>query len=81
MSAESPENSDKMVGKRVKKIREALGFSQQEFAGWINRSRSVISKIEIGSRTIRPEEIAAICRRCEVSSDWVLGLRDGAWPS
>jgi ribosome-binding protein aMBF1 (putative translation factor) len=72
---------DKLVGKRVRKIREALGMSQIEFAGWLQHSRSVVSRIESGKRTLRPSEIVEICKQCQVSSEWVLGLRDGAWPS
>ena len=72
---------DKLVGKRVRKIREALGMSQIEFAAWLQKSRSVISRVESGNRSLLPSEIAEICKRGDVSSDWILGLRTGAWPS
>ena len=59
---------------RIKKLRKALGLTQQEFADRIHVKNNTISNYESGSRSLSDAMIASICREFSVSEVW---LRSG----
>jgi transcriptional regulator with XRE-family HTH domain len=59
---------------RIKKLRKALGLTQQEFADRIHVKNNTISNYESGSRSLSDAMIASICREFGVSEVW---LRSG----
>lgn len=62
---------DKVVGKRVRKMRDTLGFSQEEFGLRIGMTRSAISKIEKGWSVVTDKNKLLICQRFGINRDWL----------
>ena len=60
---------------RVKKLKERLGMTQEQFAEYCGISRSSIARYETGAEIsrINAEKIANVCH---VSIDYVLGKND-----
>lgn len=56
---------------RVKKLRESLKLSQEEFGSRIGITRAAISNIEKGSRNMSEQTIKSICREYNVSIAWL----------
>ena len=65
---------NKKIGKRIKKIREDKGLSQQILAERIGLNRVSLSQIENGQRTINAEEISKLAKFFNISSDILLDL-------
>ena len=61
------------VGKRIAKLREAMGMNQLEFANKVHINNSVMNRIEKGIRPIRDDELLAISKCLNVSVDYLLG--------
>lgn len=59
---------------RIREIRNALGYSQSDFAKKISVSRSAICKIESGENSPSEQTIKIICSEFNVNEDW---LRNG----
>ena len=57
----------KEVGKRIAKLRELLGYNQEQYSQKINISRSALSKIEIGERSPSMDLLFEIAGRSGVS--------------
>jgi transcriptional regulator with XRE-family HTH domain len=74
MKKDLPE-SDFSVNERIRKVREAKGLRQDEFADGINMSRTYISTIETNGRVVKDRVIKLICFTYGVSEKW---LRSGA---
>ena len=64
----------KKLSKKIKTIREKLGFSQETLAKELGISRVAISQIENGDRKISAEEIAKLSRVFNVPTDILLNL-------
>ncbi len=64
----------KKLSKKIKTIREKLGFSQEILAKELGISRVAISQIENGDRKISAEEIAKLSRVFNVPTDILLNL-------
>lgn len=62
------------MNERIRKVREALNISQNEFAESLNLKRNSISLIEVGKRNPSDRTISDICRKFNVSEKW---LREG----
>lgn len=62
--------------KRLKEIREENQVSQAELADELLCKQSTIAKWESGEREPSLDIILAICIYFEVSSDFLLGLKD-----
>ncbi len=63
-------------GKRLKKFRADNSLTQQELAKIINVDRSVISKYESGKNLIATYVLYAICKKYNISADYLLGKID-----
>lgn len=61
-----------MINKRIKELRESLHLSQEAFGKSIGLSKSGISNIEKGIRTVRSSYIELICSKYNVSKEWLL---------
>ena len=63
------------IGSRIKKLRQNLDMTQQEFCMRIGLKRNSISLVETNKRNISDQAILSICREFNVNEDW---LRNGA---
>jgi len=64
----------KKIGNRIKEIREREGLSQEDLAKRMEISRVAVSQIENGKRRICTEELIALSRIFNVSTDILLDL-------
>ena len=62
------------LGKKIKKIRDSLGLSQEIIANKLGISRVAISQIENGDRKISAEEILKLSKIFNMPSDVLLDL-------
>ena len=65
---------EKMIGNRVKELREELGLSQPKFGERLGVSRDVISNIELERVEVKDMMINLICKTFNVNPLW---LSDG----
>lgn len=68
------DNFYKKLGIKIKSIREQTGLSQEKLADSLGISRVSLSQVENGERKISAEEIAALARLFNLSSDLLLDL-------
>lgn len=59
------------TGKRIKKAREELGFSQESFSEHLNISRNHLARIEIGLRSASIELLIAISEIANLTLDYL----------
>lgn len=59
------------IGERIKKLRKALGLTQQEFSDRLKVSRSNIATYEVGKNNPADAVISLICREFNVSEAWL----------
>jgi len=62
------------IGKRIKKLRELSGLSQQRLAELLNLQRTTISQVENGERKICAEELVKLSEVFNISIDSLLDL-------
>lgn len=62
---------------RIKKLRKALGLTQQEFASRLNIGRGTLANYEVGRNEPIDAVITLICQTFNVNEDW---LRNGNGP-
>ena len=62
------------MNERIKQLRKALGFTQQEFAERIGVKRNTIAQYEIGRNEPIGSVINLICKEFNVNEEW---LRNG----
>ncbi len=67
------QDEQKLVGLRIVNARETLGITQTELADRIKMNRSVLNRIELGTRSVRDFELKAIANALDVTSDYLLG--------
>lgn len=60
------------AGKRIKQIREKMGYSQEEFAEKIHTSRNYVSKMEIGYKAPSVDMLVEISFLANVSLDYLI---------
>ena len=65
-----------VVGERLKEIRIINKISQQKMGELLNVSQDTISLWERGKALPGAEDIILICRKFEISSDYLLGLKE-----
>lgn len=65
---------DIKLGKRIKKLREQTGLSQEDIAKRLGINRVAVSQIESGRRKIGAEEAARVSKIFNVTSDILLDL-------
>ena len=63
------------MNERIKQLRKALGFTQQEFAERIGVKRNTVAQYEIGRNEPIDSVLNLICKEYNVNPDW---LRDGS---
>lgn len=61
---------------RIKSLRIDLGLTQKEFATLINVSVVSVSSYETGAKTPSLDMLINIAKKCNVSLDWLCGLRN-----
>lgn len=54
-------------------LRENLGLNQKELAEALNMNRSVLNRIENGTRPVRDDELTVFADYFNVSADYLLG--------
>ena len=60
------------MGARIAERRKQLGFTQERIAELSGVSPQFFSSIETGSKNMRVENLARICRALRVSADYIL---------
>ena len=65
----------KVLGKRIKKLREDVGLSQQQLASKIKMNRVSLSQIENGQRDVSAEELSKFSKIFNIQVDILLNLR------
>lgn len=66
------------IGTRIRKLREQKGMTQAELAKKIMVDKSVMNRIEIGTRLVRNDELLSLSHVFNVSSDFILGNKSKA---
>lgn len=61
------------LGGRLREARAYRGFSQEEVAGYLGVSRSSVSQMESGNRSVNSLELRALARLYECNVDELLG--------
>ena len=59
------------VGERVRKLREHLGYTQDEFASKLGLTRNFISLVETGQRILSDRSFLSIVREFGVDENWL----------
>ena len=67
---------NKTIGERIKEIRNESKLNQSEFGKSISVSQDTISLWEKGKSLPNTEYVILICKRYNVSADYLLGLED-----
>lgn len=62
---------------RLKIVLKANHMTQREFADWFCISGHAAWEVINGNRPLKDFEIVEICKRFNISADWLLGLSDG----
>ena len=62
---------EQMIGKRIQKIRQARGYTQQQFSEMVGLSTNYLSDVERGKSSVRLGKLAAIINALECSADEV----------
>jgi transcriptional regulator with XRE-family HTH domain len=63
-------------GERVKKLRNHLGYTQEDFAQKLELKKSYISNVENGDRTLSTQSIQTIVSEFNVDARWFFGQLD-----
>lgn len=61
------------IGTRIRNLREQKGITQAELAKKIMVDKSVMNRIEIGTRLVRNDELLSLAHVFNVSTDFLLG--------
>ncbi len=69
------------VAGNIIRLRERQGLSQKELAANLNMNRSVLNRIENGTRPVRDDELKTIADYFDVSADYLLGRKMPKVPS
>jgi len=64
------------VAQRLREIRRARRFSQEEIAAILNTTQQQYSKYENETNEIPVRHVIALCKFYQISADWLLGLSD-----
>ena len=59
------------TGRRIKKIREEMGFSQESFSERLSISRNHLARIEVGLRSASIELLIAISEMSNLTLDYL----------
>lgn len=64
-------------GNTLKKLRQQEGMTQQQLAGLLGVTKSVVSYYELQERYPSPEILAKVAAIFHVSTDYLLGIQRG----
>lgn len=62
--------------KRIRELREDNDLLQKNLAKYLNCSQVAYSRYELGTRDIPTEVLIALSKFYNVSTDYILGLKD-----
>lgn len=74
------EELKKQVGKRIKDLRAAQGWNQQQLAKEADLTQSAIAQFENGERLPSTTALQSIAKAFKVSMEWLLAPDDGEDP-
>lgn len=66
----------KEINEKIKELRLEKNYSQQFVADYLKIDRSNYSKYELGKLIINVEMLKMLCLLYNVSSDYILGLKE-----
>ena len=69
-------NNLELFAYRVKKLRKQQKMNQQELGEALGLTQTAISAIESGTRTTTIEKLILLAKFFDVSTDYLLGLKD-----
>ena len=67
------ETNKKLIGKRLKDLRDSFNLSQEKFAKKCGLSQTTYSHYETGFNLITTTNAYSICKTYNVSMDWLVG--------
>ena len=67
------ETNKKLIGKRLKDLRDSFNLSQEKFARKCGLSQTTYSHYETGFNLITTTNAYSICKTYNVSMDWLVG--------
>ncbi len=59
------------MNERIRELRNALGITLEEFGGRLGVTRTAISRLERGNRSVTDQMAVAICREFGVNEQWL----------
>ena len=65
------------VGERIHELRKNLGLNQEQLGSAVGLSRSAISQIELGNRSVKVEELEGLAGALDVSVEELMGKKEG----
>jgi transcriptional regulator with XRE-family HTH domain len=74
------EESDFSIGQRIHKVRKKKGYTQKDLADKIGISRILVWNYENGRLRLYDEMVKRFAIALEVSTDYLLGLKDEPEP-
>lgn len=75
------ENNEKEIGKKLRKLREYMGLTQEQVAEILNLGRDAIIRIEKGTRKINLEELMKFSKLYKISIDSIINSGDNKFES
>ena len=66
------EMDKKLIGKRIRRQREHLHMTREQFAEHIEISPQFLAELENGSKGMSAETLYKMCERTEISADYIL---------
>lgn len=58
----------------LKRLKEMYNINQTDLANVLETTQQQISKYERGTRELKESQIIELCRRYNVTADWLLGI-------
>ena len=62
----------KLIGQRIRKQREFLGYTREQFAELIEKTPKFCSDIELGIKGMSLQTLTVICNKLKLSADYIL---------
>lgn len=60
------------IGQRVTKIRKDMNMTKKDFAELIGMKEQYLGAVENGQKGVTTQKLIEICKKCNVSSDYLL---------
>lgn len=64
------------VGRRLRESRKDAGYSQKQVAEILGMVQPAYARYELGTIELDYQKLVALCKLYDVSSDYILGLKD-----